>query len=247
MFLLLLLSAGFGLTVRSSAALAPPPALRAADSLTTDCYNWPSTEFSTENYAQISAGLRAGSKAIDFALSDAGGIVYHLSQLLQTRPVVLQFCTYTCPVYEGNVQASSSLAEMYGEQVWFLYIYGPEAHPESPYVSPYSGEVWMKSNYSILPQAYTFPDRMSFAQRCVVGEECPVIAQEWIMLVDALPGANHSGNNPVWCTYGPSPNGGYLIDQQGNINVSQPWIDLQEMNTALAQLLLSKNVQQSKQ
>lgn len=204
--------------------------------LKTDCFDWPSTEFSPSNHAVVSARLPVYSTAVDFALADVGGVVYQLSSLLKTRPVVLQFAAYTCPVYQGNVAASKTLASKYGNRAWYLYLYGPEAHPVSPYVSPYSGEVWMTSNYSVLPQAYSYSDRLQNAERCVAGEQCSPISEQWIMLVDALPGANQSGNDPVWCTYGTSPNGGYVIAQNGTVLYSEKWIDFESVNQVLSDL-----------
>jgi hypothetical protein len=53
------------------------------------------------------------------------------------------------------------------------------------------------------------------------------------MLVDEI-GATI---NPIWCTYGPAPNAGYLIDQDGTIAAAQTWFDAASMRTAIEGVL----------
>lgn len=117
----------------------------------------------------------------------------------------------------------------FGDVVHFLHVYTLEAHPQSPYVSPYSGTVW-EAEYSTLPQALTYADRVTFA-RLTRG----LIEGRQIQVVDAL---DREGLvNPVWCTYGPSPNATYLIGRDGTIAYAHRWTDAEEIEAAIRALL----------
>ncbi len=115
----------------------------------------------------------------------------------------------------------------YADAVHFVHIYTVEAHPSGT-PSPYSGEVW-EEQYSV-PQPRTYEERVA---RAKVMEES--LGDNQLLLVDSL--TPESMNNPVWCTYGPAPNPGFLIDQDGTILVSQQWEDVDEMKTAIDGLL----------
>jgi len=41
------------------------------------------------------------------------------------------------------------------------------------------------------------------------------------LLVDDLAPHNASGNNPLWCSYGPNPNGSWLMAQNGTVVLAQ--------------------------
>ena len=62
--------------------------------LESNCCNWPGEEFSTTNRATIST-IEQGSRAIDFPLNDPGGENYTLSSLLNTKPVLMVFGSFT--------------------------------------------------------------------------------------------------------------------------------------------------------
>ena len=62
--------------------------------LESNCYNWPGEEFSTTNRATIST-IEQGSRAIDFTLNDPGGEKHTLSFLLNTKPVLMVFGSFT--------------------------------------------------------------------------------------------------------------------------------------------------------
>ena len=52
-----------------------------------------------------------------------------------------------------------------------------------------------------------------------------------ILLVDELTPLPR--NNPIWTSYGPNPNGAYLIGEDGKVVVSQKWLDVAAMETAI--------------
>ncbi len=65
-------------------------------SLTPGCVNWPAENFSLSNRAgQLSTGVKTGDTAIEFTLKDIEGTSYSLSSLLETKPVLLVFGSYT--------------------------------------------------------------------------------------------------------------------------------------------------------
>ena len=59
------------------------------------CFGWPAKEFTTANYAGWSTAVKAGQTAIELNLKDTSGKAYSLSGLLATRPVWMQFGSYT--------------------------------------------------------------------------------------------------------------------------------------------------------
>lgn len=44
-------------------------------------------------------------------------------------------------------------------------------------------------------------------------------------------------NDPMWCTYGPAPNSGYLISMTGKVILSQKWLDIPAMENTINELL----------
>jgi hypothetical protein len=67
-----------------------------ADTLVDNCYNWPEEEFSpSNNVGGLSTGVSEGQQMIDFTLMDVDGTEYTLSTLLETRPVLLVFGSFT--------------------------------------------------------------------------------------------------------------------------------------------------------
>ena len=108
-------------------------------------------------------------------------------------------------MYQRYVNASNALALEYKDQVNFILVYVVEPHPMAPDISPYRGKVWT-FKYSNRHQAYAYDARVAnakLAQANTVGQ---------LILVDDLTPHNATaGNDPVWCTYGPNPNGAWLL------------------------------------
>lgn len=110
-----------------------------------------------------------------------------------------------------------------------VHVYVIEPHPQSPDISPYRGEVW-EAQYSTKGQPRTYDGRVANAT-----DTEPSLQGAQLMVVDDLtPGAL---NNPLWCTYGPCPNCGFLIRQDGIIQRAQTWIDVDEMEAEIDALL----------
>jgi thiol-disulfide isomerase/thioredoxin len=77
--------------------------------------------------------LRVGDVAPDFTLPTPDGKQeLTLSKLVQAkRPVVLVFCSYTCPPFRGHAPAVERLHRDFGDRASFLLVYIREAHPGS--------------------------------------------------------------------------------------------------------------------
>lgn len=123
------------------------------------------------------------------------------------------------------------MAEKYADKITFLDIYVTEPHPASPDVGPMRGYVSTMS-YSKYRQPKTYADRVSNA-KTTLGN----INKAITLLVDDLTPQNKSGNNPVWCTYGPNPNGAWLIGQDGKVALGQQWFTPTEMETAIQNMV----------
>lgn len=66
-----------------------------SDALVDYCFEWPDTEFSSTNKATLGTSIADGALAVEFTLLDVDGNPFTLSQLLQTRPVLMVFGAYT--------------------------------------------------------------------------------------------------------------------------------------------------------
>ena len=194
------------------------------------CFDWPSVPFSQSNFASNQIFLRTGALAVDFRLADLSGNEVQLSQLLAEKPVMIQSGSYTCPVYQGKIPASDQLSDQFGQHVHFLVLYTVEAHPRAPDPSPYRGRVW-EQTYSDFGNPETYAGRAQNASQLGIG------ANQKLLLDDL-----GTTNNPFWCTYGTAPNAGWLIRQDGVIELAQPWIDVSSMGDAIQGLLVREGI-----
>jgi hypothetical protein len=194
--------------------------------LVDNCFNFPAIPFSVTNWTSLKISLGVGDEAPNFVLSDISGARHELRELLDTKPVMLQTSSYTCPVYQRNIADSEQLASVYGDRVHFVIIYTPEAHPKSD-PSPYKGSVW-ELGYSEYSQPNTYGERLEVARQVTHdGSQ--------LLLVDDL--APQELNNPVWCTYGPAPNAAFLIAQDSTVHSAHLWFDPETMRASIEDLL----------
>lgn len=64
--------------------------------LVSGCYNWPNQPSSqNNNTGGLRISVKAGEPAIDFTLKDINGKSHTLSALLETKPVLMVFGSYT--------------------------------------------------------------------------------------------------------------------------------------------------------
>ncbi len=66
-----------------------------SDDLESGCFGWPDKEFTVGNKASLTTALSKGEKAVAFSLEDTDQKEYSLAGLLQTKPVLLVFGSYT--------------------------------------------------------------------------------------------------------------------------------------------------------
>lgn len=138
------------------------------------------------------AGPEAGDAAPDFELRSIDGERFRLEDFRGEQNVVLTFGSATCPLTAGSIGALDELAEDYGDEVKFLFVYVREAHP---------GER--------LPAHESMADKERAAEIFRSAEEVKMP-----ILVDDLRGSVHR-------KYGKLPNPTFLIDKSGRIAYRQ--------------------------
>jgi hypothetical protein len=70
--------------------------LRAETDLSAGCFSWPDQVFTPSNNAGTAQfGATAGEAAIDFTLKQPDGTKHSLSELLETKPVLMVFGSFT--------------------------------------------------------------------------------------------------------------------------------------------------------
>src|SRR5713226_6895849 len=166
-------------------------------------YSW---DLEEEELARwLAEGPRAGEIAPDFELTDLDGTTVRLAEL-RGRPVVIEFGSYSCPIFSDRVPAMERLAREHSA-VSFLVIAIREAHP---------GE--------LLPQHRTTAEKRSAARKLAIEEG---IGRR--VLVDDLEGTVHRAYGGAW-------NPVYVLDGKGNVVFRRAWNHPGEVATALAAL-----------
>lgn len=89
--------------------------------------------------------------------------------------------------------------------------------------------------YSDRHQARTYAARVANAQLA----QANTVGQ-LILVDDLVPRNATAGNDPVWCTFGPNPNGAWLLDADGKVDTAQVWIDPTKIGTAIKRLVGSE-------
>ena len=178
-----------------------------------DRYNYAAFDFALEQpeYARwLQAGPHVGQPAPDFVLADLAGNEVRLSDLCG-QPVVLEFGSYTCPIFSDRVHAMEQLAREHAEAI-FLVIYVREAHP-GEHQRPHRSLVEKRS------AAHKLAMEEALARR---------------VLVDTLDGATHRAYGGAW-------NPVYVIGPDGRIALRQAWNHPQDVAAALDALKLGTN------
>ena len=117
----------------------------------------------------------------------------------------------------------------YADMIHFVHVYTIEAHPMAPDPSPYAGAVW-EMDFSTVDQPKDYPHRVAHTRAMK-----EFLEGDQLLLVDSLD--PDSLINPVWCTYGPSPNAAYLIGQDGMIVYAAHWTNAALIEPELRKLL----------
>jgi hypothetical protein len=215
-----------GTTPREGRAEKPPatssPDLKPARALKAGCFGQPGKAWSTSNHATDEAFVERGDRMWDFTLEDLDGADHTLSDMLATAPVLLVTGSYSCPVYRKNRPKVDRIAKKYGKRLHVVVLHGPEAHPESD-PSPYRGTPWPTDKFSHVELATSFAERKANAEE--VGRSPGVT-----VLVEPL-------DNPVWCSIGTTPNGAWLVRQDGTFEAVHDWFDGASMVESIDALL----------
>jgi hypothetical protein len=120
----------------------------------------------------------------------------------------------------------------YGDKVNFVIIYVIDPHPHGQ-ICPYTGNFWLNypANFDINGQPLYQPDHYAWRVDQAKKMSGALISEESIpVLVDEM-------DNPLWCTYGPLPNGAYLIGTDGTVIEKEGWFKKSDMETAIKDYL----------
>jgi len=144
-----------------------------------------------------------GQEAPDFELADLDGERHRLSDL-RGHPVVLEFGSYTCPIFCAQIPPMEDLTRRHDE-VSFLVIYTREAHP---------GE--------ITPAHRRNADKLAAASRLAQEEHLGRT-----VLVDDIAGAVHAAYGRAWDAV-------FVLDSEGRVVLRRAWNDPGQLGAVLS-------------
>lgn len=170
-----------------------------------DTYNYATFDFAMEadEFSRwLADGPQVGQPAPEFTLLDLDGNTLRLSDL-RGGPVVLEFGSYTCPIFSDRVPAMEQLAREHPEAT-FLVIYIREAHP---------GE-------------HQGPHRRLAEKRSAAHKLALEEALRRRILIDTLDGATHRAYGGAW-------NPVYVIGADGRVVMREAWNHPKDVAAAL--------------
>jgi hypothetical protein len=173
--------------------------------MSSDTYNyqrfgWDLEDGASEHWLTQAPAL--GTQAPGFELPDLDGRHHRLSDYYG-HPVVIEFGSYTCPIFCGHLPAMEDVAREHPDTA-FLVIYTREAHP---------GEV--------TPAHATQAAKHRAAAR-LAGEE--TISR--VILVDDLDGTVHRHYGGGWDSV-------FVLDAQGRVVLRRAWNDPGQVRVTL--------------
>ena len=151
----------------------------------------------------VNAGPKAGEQAPPFSLPTLDGDVVSMESLAG-QPVVIEFGSYTCPIFCGQIPAMEEVARRHPEAA-FLVIYTREAHP---------GEV--------TPEHRSIEAKQAAARRLLHEER---IGRT--VLIDDLDGSVHNLYGPAWDSV-------YVLDSSHRVVLRQAWTHPDDVESVLA-------------
>ena len=171
-------------------------------------YNYDAFNFSLEEGA-YPAWLRTapalGQLAPDFTLSDLEGHRHRLTDL-RGRPVVIEFGSYTCPIFCAQIPPMRALSTRHPDAA-FLVIYTREAHP---------GE--------------KTPSHANSAAKELAARR--LAAEEHLgrtLLIDDLDGSTHRAYGQAWDSV-------FVLDDVGRVVLRRAWNNPQHVDATLKAL-----------
>jgi hypothetical protein len=150
-------------------------------------------------------GPPLGANAPDFTLSDVSGVNHRLVDL-RGQPVVIEFGSYTCPIFCAQIGPMETLADKHPEAA-FLVVYTREAHP---------GEA--------TPAHQSDTEKASIAARLIDEEQL-----RRTVLVDDVAGTVHSAYGGAWDSV-------FVLDGDGRVVLRRAWNDPDQIDTLLSAL-----------
>lgn len=153
--------------------------------------------------------LPVGTTAPDFTLQTPDGETFTLSDH-RGEYVVLEFGSYTCPMYREQAEPMARLARRFAddERVTFAMVYGPEAHPN-------------QGGFATIDQHTDYEERCELARRLSEDE-----AVSMPVLVDRFP-------RDVTAAYGGAPNMVYVVGPDGDVVYHSLWTDTPDVERFL--------------
>lgn len=164
-------------------------------------------------------GPVVSEKAPAFELEDIHGNAVSLDSLLG-KPVVIEFGSYTCPVFRRKVEAIESLRQEFGDRVNWVLIFTREAHPTDGWAIDINATSGIE-----LAQHTSMENRINSARICTEKMNLAIT-----VLVDGF-------DDRVTKAYSGQPNRGYILDAEGMIISRQVWIDPEQTGQELRGLL----------
>ena len=152
-----------------------------------------------------------GAPAPNFELPDLEGRHHRLADW-RAQPVVIEFGSYTCPIFCGHNPAMDQLTAGHPEAA-FTVVYTREAHP---------GER--------VPAHATVADKIRAAHRLIEQDKVGRL-----VLVDDLDGTVHRAYGAAWDAV-------FVLDADGNVVLRRAWNDPAEVARTLDALLAGKQV-----
>lgn len=169
-------------------------------------YNYEHFSFSLEDgaFARWQAEAPAlGVTAPDFELRDVEGRPHRLDTM-RGRPVVLEFGSYTCPIFCAQIPAMEGLARRHANAS-FMVIYTREAHP---------GEV--------TPAHRSNVEKIAAASLLAREEQL-----HRTVLVDDVEGSVHAAYGRVWDAV-------FVLDAEGRVVLRRAWNDPEQVDAVLS-------------
>jgi len=182
------------------------------------------SEFDEGPMHDMFGGPQKGQEAPDFTLTTIDGKIISLSSYIGKKPVVLEFGSYTCPVFREKNPSMEKLHSKYGNDAAFFIIYVTEAHPSGD-PSPYTGKEWVTAPNKSKGILYRQPVNMS--QRTDLAKDAQSNLNIQIpIIIDNM-------NNSAWKAYGKTPNAAYIIGTDGQIKLRQGWFNPSQFEKVL--------------
>jgi len=135
--------------------------------------------------------------------------------------------SHTCPVYRYRRFSMRPLHQKYLDKAHFLLIYTLEAHPVGS-INPYVEREWVSSlNYltnTLYEKHVDYSARVEMAEFSTNKLKTP-----YPVVVDTF-------DDATWKAYGRAPSAAFVIDRNGDIALSLPWVDPSEIAKTLDKL-----------